>query len=418
MSLRILILRSEGCIIKNLKENDRPCYEEYVSLGSKKISSCVSEKHSYKHEVSFFERKLLFNFKNKTMLDMPNYLKRYYKKHCRNKPEYRKIKKLSATLDFGEVCKNFFYTIEEVEDRVFFIESTLGKKAKMSDLESKDPDLFRFFKKKRLSLRNWKKKLTELIDENDGVFKITKESIVEKSLSLARKKIAEDTRFSINQISKQNSFYYAKQIKKLTGHNRKNFEKMINKEIKREINREVNNIRIEEHLNLIKKIIHKNFNFCVKNPEWFNDALGAGSEALVNALSLYEPSMSSWSTYAWRWINAGITRHFENNDVNSLIKIPSHKHYDKSFNKKIYVTQSLDAKISKSDEDSASLVDMIPSKRLTESSLERNVHKDIIEKFGIDCFESFFNYYKNGKKFKSKKFSLEEVITYLKKRHF
>ena len=278
-----------------------------------------------------------------------------------------------------------------------------------SFLTEKKKEVFKFFRKEKICLE-------EIIE-----FEEEEKTSPDWDLETVKKKAMDLWEQGFNPKTKQDYLEYfgksyADFIREVYAEDSQiQFPEIMRRSYIREKNRR-EGIRLEEHEKLIHEVIKKKFAFCFKNQEMYDDAFLAGQEGLVVAAGLYNKETASWSTYAWRWIEGKIRRFFENNNPNSMIRVPCHRQKDKEFMEDMQ-TYSLDKKISSGEDgenEFSSTVSSDVNEKNEESRLMENIREVLSEEFGEEKALCFFENFLYKKKWPYKAQELKEIREYVR----
>lgn len=292
------------------------------------------------------------------------------------------------------------------------IYSIYGRDITIGLIQELNPELWKYISKKK------KMGINELCRSLGIEDKKWEEWNVERIISLSMKYIKKNPNgFSIYRMVQIYGEGFFRAVKKYFGKDQIKFVETIKRNYKREQLRK-NGICIEDHINLVRSVINKKFSKYLNNEYLYEEAVSAGTEGLLKAAGLYNESRGAWSTYAWQWIVAGIRRHFENFDPESVIRLPSHMQYNPEFNKSSIQTHSLNAIIDGEDgaTEKQDLLDSGVS--VDDSMFLSELREHLLKKFGEKTTSSFFDFFLHGKKFKSKTHTIEEVQDFVRKQFY
>ena len=175
-------------------------------------------------------------------------------------------------------------------------------------------------------------------------------------------------------------------------------------------------IKAEEHQLLVWKVIRKKFPMYLESESLKEQAYSAGIEGLSIATGTFDNKISGWSTFAWNWIEGKIKRHFQNNNPDSLIRVPCNqqKKENRDFIKTLN-TLSLEKEMDESSEEKTTLECFVgDAKEVDREVFFNNLKEHLTQKYGKEHAESFFLFTLHGKRWLLNKKVLEAMLNEVK----
>lgn len=346
----------------------------------------------------------------------------YFSSRCRHishdEETNRYFKRKYKTVVAYEREKGLYTTKHNWKDKLRNISSRYGDDLTIQNIRNENPSLFNYIKN-NLTFREAAKLAKVEIKFRSNVW--TLEKINKNAMDLF-KRIIKDGQIDLGSKTRLNSmgdyrkFFGPGFIKAVKDHYHEDKKIKFPEIIRRNHNRKKlreDGIKVEEHEKLVREVINKRFRFCHRNPDLYDEALLAGTEGLIIAAGLYNPDNGAWSTYAWNWIEGKISRHFENNNPDSLIRVPCHQQKNKELVLSMR-TLSLEKKIDSGDGKTGEFADTIKDETSQDDILVKDIFDSVSRKFGEEVANNFVQFFLHGKKWKKKGKILEEVKIYVK----